>query len=143
MIAIPLPMLGQRTYIDENALQPGQVCDPSINHLMTLLHRVMSRSIPIGTGVTYTARIDTLRRWSNYEIGTHRVLSRFDFSDRRSTCSDRQLHRIADYIALEFRRAGLPADVQTFTFTLATGVRILCSLPCVLPVLILTVEIWS
>jgi glycosylphosphatidylinositol transamidase len=34
MLAVPSPRLGRGTYIDENALQPGQVCSSSYRLLL-------------------------------------------------------------------------------------------------------------
>lgn len=44
MLIIPSSKLGQRTYIDENALQPGQVC----TIISTLLYGLLT---PIGYNI--------------------------------------------------------------------------------------------
>ncbi|EPT06041.1 hypothetical protein FOMPIDRAFT_125023 [Fomitopsis schrenkii] len=86
MIAIPLPMLGQRTYIDENALQPGQV--------------------------------HTYWDWGDVHRADRYLEALEQLRDRNASSFE-----IADYIALEFRRAGLSADVQGFTLTSASKSR--------------------
>lgn len=61
MVLIPHPRLGRGTYIDENALQPGQVCAHSLAQLKSFT--CMLRSIPTGIGETYIKQTATWSSW--------------------------------------------------------------------------------
>ncbi|OCH88182.1 Gaa1-domain-containing protein [Obba rivulosa] len=85
MLAIPLPQLGQRTYIDENALQPGQVR-------------------------TYWDWAD-VHRADQYLEGLEQLRGRNASSDE-----------IAQHIATEFEKIGIPASTQRYSFSTTAGV---------------------
>ncbi|KZT68147.1 Gaa1-like protein [Daedalea quercina L-15889] len=86
MIAIPLPTLGQGTYIDENALQPGQV--------------------------------NTYWHWGDVHRADRYLEALEALRDRNASSTE-----IAGYLVAEFRRAGLAADTQEYTFTTTGGSR--------------------
>ncbi|KAH9842746.1 Gaa1-domain-containing protein [Rhodofomes roseus] len=84
MLSIPFPALGQRTYIDENALQPGQV--------------------------------NTHWNWDDVHRADRYLEALEQLRDRNASSVE-----VADYLATEFRRAGLSADTQEYSFFTTNG----------------------
>lgn len=73
MLVIPSSKLGQHTYIDENALQPGQVCTMSVDSFVFLVDS--DRLQRIGRGRTSTAPTSILRSSKLYVTVMHQVWS--------------------------------------------------------------------
>lgn len=63
MVSIPSTPLSMNTYIDENALQPAQVCTiemVSASFIFLITHSCALRLTRTGTGVMFTPPTDTL-----------------------------------------------------------------------------------
>jgi hypothetical protein len=73
MLVIPFPGLGRATYIDENALQPSQVC--SANLVPYSLISCVFRSKPTGIGTMSILQISILLNWNKSVTPTSRVNS--------------------------------------------------------------------
>lgn len=119
MLAIPFPGLGRNTYIDENALQPGQVRRRELGPCSLTFCAL--RSIPIGTGTMFMLRTSTLLNWKKYVTLISRVNSQSIQSLGLPTFFN-SFSRRAQFISTEFLKLGLSSSTQNYAFSASTAV---------------------
>lgn len=119
MLLIPLPMLSQGTYIDENALQPAQVRV----HIACLLHGLME------------PQVNTYWNWGDVHTADLQLYQLDGIQERNltseqyvvllfghSTALTQVIDRRAEFFRTEFSKLGLAASIQNYTFSTSKGV---------------------
>ena len=123
MLFTPMPLLGSRTYIDENALQPGQVCGAQQARLLQRSFiSLLFRSTLTGTGETCIAQTCIFTNWISFEtqmlIVSSEILSCFLPFPAMLIHEPRRAH----FFMTEFSKLGIAASTQSYTFTSQNGV---------------------